>query len=243
MAKHEIKTSLNKRGTATLKPFDISIIVITVLSALAYSLIMKKFEILGTVALLMGVTGTVLSAKRSIWNFLFSAVNVTLYAIIAFNTQNYGQAALNALYYLPMQVVGYWAWSHRKDEKEKSKVKTRSMSTLHILLSILGTILGTILLSHILGTYTDATQPLKDGFVTTVFIVGQILMTLAFWEQWFFWLAGNILNVVLWAVVMAEGEMVGGLMLIKYAMYTINSINGIIIWRRGTKESQRQAEG
>ncbi len=226
------------KKTSTLKPFDIAIITITVLSAIAYSLIMKKFELIGTIALLMGVTGTVLSAKRSIWNFLFGAVNVTLYAYISFQASNYGQAALNALYYLPMQVVGYLAWSHRKDSADKSKVKTRSMRPVHILLSVVGTFLGTLLLWYILGKYTDAAQPLKDGFVTTVFIVGQILMTLAFWEQWFFWLAGNILNVVLWAVVMAQGDVVGGLMLIKYSMYTINSINGIIIWRRGAKESK-----
>jgi nicotinamide mononucleotide transporter len=226
------------KETSTLKPFDIAIITITVLSAIAYSLIMKKFELIGTIALLMGVTGTVLSAKRSIWNFLFGAVNVTLYAYISFQASNYGQAALNALYYLPMQVVGYLAWSHRKDSADKSKVKTRSIRPVHILLSVVGTLLGTLLLWYILGHYTDAAQPLKDGFVTTVFIVGQILMTLAFWEQWFFWLAGNILNVVLWAVVMAQGDVVGGLMLIKYSMYTINSINGIIIWRRGAKESK-----
>lgn len=226
------------KKTSTLKPFDIAIITITVLSAITYSLIMKKFELIGTIALLMGVTGTVLSAKRSIWNFLFGAVNVTLYAYISFQASNYGQAALNALYYLPMQIVGYLAWSHRKDSADKSKVKTRSMRPVHILLSVVGTLLGTLLLWYILGHYTDAAQPLKDGFVTTVFIVGQILMTLAFWEQWFFWLAGNILNVVLWAVVMAQGDVVGGLMLIKYSMYTINSINGIIIWRRGAKESK-----
>lgn len=223
--------------TATLKPFDISIIVITVMSAIAYSLIMKKFEPIGTIALLMGVTGTVLSAKRSIWNFLFGAVNVSLYAYISFEASNYGQAALNALYYLPMQVVGYLAWSRRKDSGDKSKVKTRSMTPKSIILTVVATAIGTVVLWQVLQEFTDASQPLKDSFVTTVFIVGQILMTLAFWEQWFFWLAGNILNVVLWAVVMAEGEVVGGLMLIKYAMYTINSINGIIIWRRGAKES------
>lgn len=221
----------------TLRPFDIFIIVMTIGSALAYSLIRGQFEVLGTVALMMGVTGTVLSAKRSIWNFLFGAVNVTLYAIIAYKTSNYGQAALNALYYLPMQVVGYWAWSRRKDSSDKSKVKTRSMRPWQIVLAVVGVALGTLLLWWALGTYTDASQPLKDGFVTTVFIVGQILMTLAFWEQWLFWLAGNVLNVVLWAVVMAEGEMLGGLMLIKYSMYTLNSINGILIWRRGAKES------
>ncbi|MBO7198345.1 MAG: nicotinamide mononucleotide transporter, partial [Tidjanibacter sp.] len=121
---------------STLKPFDITIIVLTVGSALAYSLIMQKFELLGTVALMMGVTGTVLSAKRSIWNFLFGAVNVSLYAIIAFQTSNYGQAGLNALYYLPMQFIGWWAWSHRKDEGDKSKVKTRSMRPWQIVVAV-----------------------------------------------------------------------------------------------------------
>ena len=220
---------------STLKPFDITIIVLTVGSALAYSLIMQKFELLGTVALMMGVTGTVLSAKRSIWNFLFGAVNVSLYAIIAFQTSNYGQAGLNALYYLPMQFIGWWAWSHRKDEGDKSKVKARSMRPWQIVVAVVATAVLTIVLWFVLSRYTDAAQPLKDGFVTTVFIVGQILMTFAFWEQWFFWLAGNLLNVALWAVVMAQGEMVGGLMLIKYSMYTINSINGILIWHRGAK--------
>ena len=219
----------------TLKPFDLVIIILTVGSAIAYSLIKGQFELLGTVALMMGVTGTVLSAKRSIWNFLFGAVNVSLYAIIAYKTSNYGQAGLNALYYLPMQFIGYWAWSHRKADGEKAKVKSRSMTTAQMLLAVVGTALGTLVLWYVLSHYTNASQPLKDGFVTTVFIVGQILMTLAFWQQWFFWLAGNILNVVLWAVVMAEGEMLGGLMLIKYSMYTINSINGILIWRNSSK--------
>ncbi len=226
-----------KQGS-TLRPFDLFIIVCTVGSALAYSLIKGQFELLGTVALMMGVTGTVLSAKRSIWNFVFGAVNVTLYAVIAYKTSNYGQAALNALYYLPMQFVGWWMWSHRKAEGEKSKVQSRSMTPRQIAIAVLGTLLGTLLLWFVLSRYTDASQPLKDGFVTTVFIVGQILMTLAFWQQWFFWLAGNVLNVALWAVVMAEGEMLGGLMLIKYSMYTINSINGILIWRRGAKGNE-----
>lgn len=225
------------KKNSTLRPFDIAIIAITVLSALAYSLIMKKFEVIGTIALLMGVTGTVLSAKRSIWNFLFSAVNVSLYAYISFEASNYGQAALNALYYLPMQVIGYVAWSRRAESGDKSKVKTRSMTARQIILTVALTIVAGVGIYFALEHFTDAEQPLKDSFVTTVFIVGQILMTLAFWEQWFFWLAGNVLNVVLWAVVMAQGDVVGGLMVIKYAMYTINSINGIIIWRRAARES------
>ena len=35
---------------------------------------------------------------------------------------------------------------------------------------------------------------------------------------------------------MADGEIVGGLMVIKYSMYLINSVGGAITWRRTAAE-------
>ncbi|MDE6861438.1 MAG: nicotinamide riboside transporter PnuC, partial [Alistipes sp.] len=85
---------------------------------------------------------------------------------------------------------------------------------------------------------TDAAQPFKDSLTTVLFVIGQILLTMAVWQQWIFWIAGNIVNIVLWSMVMASGDMVGGLMVIKYSMYMINCINGIVIWRRTAKAAK-----
>ncbi len=89
---------------------------------------------------------------------------------------------------------------------------------------------------YTMRTLTDAAQPFKDSFITVVFVIGQVLMTFAFWQQWLFWIAGNIANIALWGIVMADGEIVGGLMVIKYSMYLINSVGGAITWRRTAAE-------
>lgn len=216
----------------TLRPVDYAIIILTLGSTVAYSVIQHRVDILGTVALLFGVTGTVLSAKRSIWNFLFGTVNVTLYAIIAYDATNYGQAALNALYYLPMQFIGWRAWSRRKDRRNASKVRSRSLTGRQTVYCITALVAGVAATWCAMRYLTDAAHPFKDSLITVLFVIGQILLTCAVWQQWIFWIAGNLVNIVLWGAVMASGDMVGGLMVIKYSMYMINSINGIIIWRR-----------
>ncbi len=216
----------------TLRPTDYLIIILTLGSTITYSIIQHRIDILGTVALLFGVTGTVLSAKRSIWNFVFSTVNVTLYAIIAYNATNYGQAALNALYYLPMQFIGWRAWSRRKDEHNTSKVRSRSLTRRQMICCVAALIAGVAVTWTAMRYLTDAEHPFKDSLTTVLFVIGQILLTMAVWQQWIFWIAGNLVNIVLWSMVMASGDMVGGLMVIKYSMYMINCINGIVIWRR-----------
>ncbi len=230
------KSMKTDAGRRVLRPIDYTIIVLTLGSAVAYSVIQHRVDIMGTVALLFGVTGTVLSARRSIWNFVFGTVNVALYAVIAYNASNYGQAALNALYYLPMQFVGWWAWSRRKDSADRSRVKARSMTGRQMLLCLAAAAVAIAAVWYTMRTLTDAAQPFKDSFITVVFVIGQVLMTFAFWQQWLFWIAGNIANIALWGIVMADGEIVGGLMVIKYSMYLINSVGGAITWRRTAAE-------
>ncbi|MGM9735348.1 MAG: nicotinamide riboside transporter PnuC [Candidatus Cryptobacteroides sp.] len=69
--------------------------------------------LLGSVAGIAGVFCVVLVAKGSIWNYLFGVVNVSLYAWISYNASLYGDAALNAFYYFPMQFIGWWQWRRR----------------------------------------------------------------------------------------------------------------------------------
>ena len=98
----------------TLRPLDYILIIGPILTAGAYSVLSGEFDVLGFIVLVAGVMGVVLSAKRSILNFLFGLVNVGVYAYIAYKSQYYGGAALHALYYVPMQFVGYFAWRDRK---------------------------------------------------------------------------------------------------------------------------------
>lgn len=169
---------------ATLRPLDYILIVGPIATASAYSILTGTFDILGFIILVSGVMGVVLSAKRSILNFLFGMVNVGLYALVAYKSQYYGSAALHALYYLPMQFVGIYAWRRRPQSDDESRVRARSMSPRLAGMWCAIIVAGTALLTFILARYTEDSQPLKDAAITVIAIVAQYLMTCAYWEQW-----------------------------------------------------------
>ncbi len=71
-----------------------------------------------------------------------------------------------------------------------------------------------------------------DAAVLTFNIVGQILMSLAYMEQWVLWNIVNVSNIGLWGIIMItepQGDYTI-VMFIKYCFYLINSINGLRIW-------------
>jgi nicotinamide mononucleotide transporter len=73
---------------------------------------------------------------------------------------------------------------------------------------------------------------LLDAVVMMLNIAGQVLLSLAFMEQWYIWNLVNVASISLWVVTLtgsgASGYAV--VMLIKYVFYLLNSINGLRIW-------------
>lgn len=78
----------------------------------------------------------------------------------------------------------------------------------------------------------DKSKILLDAVVMILNIAGQVLMSLAFMEQWYIWLLVNISSISLWSVAVINGAGSGNaaVMLIKYVFYLLNSINGLRIW-------------
>ena len=96
-----------------LSPYDWFLIGGVVATNILYSVLSGTIDIVGSVAGVAGVLCVVLVAKGSIWNYLFGIVNVSMYAYISYKASLYGDAVLNALYYVPMQFIGWWQWRKR----------------------------------------------------------------------------------------------------------------------------------
>ena len=71
--------------------------------------------IFASVGALAGVVNTVLSANGNILTFLFGVIDVTIASVVAFDSSIqpggdpvWGNFALHAFYFLPMQFVGWW---------------------------------------------------------------------------------------------------------------------------------------
>ena len=225
-----------------LSLYDWFLIVGVIASNAIYSVMTGTLDILGSLAGISGVLCVVLVAKGSIWNYLFGLVNVSLYAWISYKAELYGDAGLNALYYLPMQFIGYWQWRKRGAAMssedavrikggEDVRVQARRMTLNQRLYMAFGCFAGIVAVGFLLRHLGDP-QPFKDSATTVLSIVAQALMALAFMEQWFLWIITNIISVVMWSVCVARGEPHAGVMVIMWAFYLLNSLNGFRVWLR-----------
>lgn len=217
-----------------LSAFDMFLIVGVILSNLAYSIMCDELDVLGSVACVTGVLCVVLVAKGNIWNYAFGLVNVSLYAWISYKSSLYGDAGLNALYYLPMQFIGWWQWRKRMGDGNQQQVRARRMDNKQRLLMALGCVAAVVAVGYLLEYFKDP-QPFKDSATTVLSVVAQALMALAFMEQWALWIITNIISVVMWSVAMSRGDAHAGMMVIMWVFYLLNSLNGLRVWMKLSK--------
>lgn len=223
-----------------LNLYDYFLIVGVIASNVVYSLLSGEFDPVGSIAGIAGVICVVLVAKGSILNYLFGLLNVSLYAYISYKASLYGDAGLNALYYLPMQFIGWWQWRRRgaatsveeaetRSGNDDVRVRARRMTWGQRVGLLLGCIVLVTAGGFLLESLGDP-QPFKDSATTVLSIIAQALMALAFMEQWALWIITNIISVVMWSVCVVRGEAHAEVMVIMWVFYLLNSINGLRVW-------------
>lgn len=221
-----------------LQPYDLFLIAGVILCNVVYSLLTGSTDPVGSTASVAGVVCVVLVAKGSIWNYLFGVVNVSLYALISWKASLYGDAALNALYYLPMQFIGWWQWRKRgaavskaeSDDPDKDvRVKARRMTLRQRIFLVAGCAAAVVAGGFVLRYFGDP-QPFKDSATTVLSIIAQALMAMAFMEQWALWIVTNVISIAMWCICVARGEAHAGVMVIMWIFYLLNSLNGFRVW-------------
>lgn len=196
---------------------------------------------------LMGVLSTVCSANAKILTFLFGIFDVSIYGVMCFMSHNYGNGALHLAYFLPMQFVGFWQW-RRRGASSGHGIKARRLNWRQRLiwsgLFLAGLVATYFVLLH-LGE-KDAASVVRlavfmDAFSTVCNIIGQLLMSTAYMEQWIFWIGVNVASVVMWVATLSgsSDSDYAFIYAIKYGFYLLNSLNGLRIW---LKLSSQNAE-
>lgn len=221
--------------------YDWFLIAGVIVTNIIYSALTGTMDVVGSIAGITGVLCVVLVAKGSIWNYAFGLVNVSLYAWISYKAALYGDAGLNALYYLPMQFIGWWQWRKRGAAMSESEsagdgvqVKARRLDWSQRVLLVLGCFAAVTAVGFLLK-YLGDPQPFKDSATTVLSIVAQALMALAFMEQWALWIITNVISVIMWGVCVLRGEAHAEVMVIMWVFYLLNSINGFRVWLKLSK--------
>lgn len=202
----------------------------------------KALLLVAAVGSLMGILSTVCSANGKIMTFFFGFFDVTIYAVMCFISGKYGNAFLHALYFVPMQFVGLWQWRKRGAEGDK-QVKARRFNMrqwwLYSALFLAGSIVAYLVLCRFDAESSSTflrTVVLMDAISMVCNILGQLLMSMAYMEQWVFWILVNISTVTMWCLSLgSDSDSYAIIYIIKYAFYFLNSLNGLRIWIKLSK--------
>ena len=203
----------------------------------------KWLLILSAFGSLMGVCSSVSSANGRIITFLFGLIDVSLYGAMCFVSWNQGNsglgnAILHFLYFVPMQFVGYAQWKKR-GASGRSEVKARRLDPRRRVLYSVVFLAGSAAAYFILSGFdkSAAGSFIRWAVVLDVLplmcnIVGQLLMSTAYADQWFFWIGVNVFSICMWTrnLVVSPDSSYALVYVIKYSFYLLNSLNGLRIW-------------
>jgi nicotinamide mononucleotide transporter len=110
------------------------------------------------------------------------------------------------------------------------QVQTRRLSPRFVPLLTVAILVISFLTGWLLESYTDDPQPYLDALTTIPAIVAQVLMVMAFREQWYLWLIVDVLAMVMW--LRAENYCMAA----QYAFWCANCIYGYVQWTKSLEK-------
>ncbi|TYP69541.1 nicotinamide riboside transporter PnuC [Paenibacillus methanolicus] len=203
-------------------------------SAIAVGItVITKDSVFGFTVFITGVLCVVLAAKGNLMSYVFGMYNTLGYAYLAYVNGLFGEVALNLLFFVPMNVVGFYMWrSHRRG----GKLAMRQMGLNGLLLVAAICLIGSLLLGFGLSFIPEQNSPYIDAATTALSVVATILMVRRFKEQWLVYIVLNLFTVLLWVIRLLDGSGDGWLMIVMWSAYLVNAVYGYYNWSKGVKE-------
>lgn len=177
---------------------------------------------------LLGICSVVLGAQGNILTFVFGFAQVGTYTYLCCVEHFYAEIAINIYYFVTM-IYGAYCWRKRL-KYNTLQVQTRRLSPKLIPLIGMSIVALSVLTGWLLGRYTDDPQPYLDAFTTVPAIVAQILMVMAYREQWYLWFVVDVLAMVMW--LRAENYCMAA----QYAFWCANCVYGYIQWTKSLEK-------
>ena len=189
----------------------------------------------------LGLAYILLEYKASLWmwavGFAMQALGIVLY----YQKGLYADCGME-FYYLAMTMYGWWRWTRPKTKTHPQPLPVREGSdysqdentAVDITHLPFREGLGVGLLAlflwaaiyWLLVTFTNSNVPLADSFTTALSIVGIWALAHKYLEQWFIWIAVDVVTSVLYFY--KDIPFKASL----YALYVVIAIFGYLKWRR-----------
>lgn len=222
-----------KKVTGSWSGFEVVWLVLFTLLAVGFTIVSKD-SFFGFTVFITGVLCVLLTAKGKLMSYVFGMYNTFGYAYLAYINGLFGEVMLNLLFFVPMNVIGFYMW---KRNMQSGKLSMRQMEPKGMLLTVAVCISGSLLLGFGLSFIPAQNSPYIDSITTVLSVVATILTVRRLKEQWLVYIVLNLFTVLLWVIRTLEGSGEGLLMIVMWSAYLINAVYGYYNWNKGVKEA------
>ena len=178
---------------------------------------------LDIVTTVLGLAYILLEYRASVWmwgvGFLMQALGIVLY----YEKGLYADCGME-FYYLSMTVYGWWRWIRGSATKQALPITHFPKRLVLPWIVLMATVWAVIY--WLLVTYTNSNVPLADSFTTALSIVGIWALAHKYLEQWFVWIAVDVVTSVLYFY--KDIPFKASL----YALYVVIALFGYRKWRQ-----------
>lgn len=175
-------------------------------------------EILGFVT---GAACVWLTVKCVVWNFPVGIANSAFFLVLFATSRLWADSGLQVLY-LVLGFVGWWQWLH--GGPQRSRLAVGRTPTWALAAGGGFIVAGTWGLTILLGAAHDI-APFWDALTTCVSLVAQALLNWKKIENWYFWIAADLIYVPLYVVKRLD------LTAIVYVLFLSMCFLGLREWR------------
>lgn len=188
-----------------------------------------RLEIFGTATSLACVW---LTRKQNIWAIIFGLASVMAMGVFFFEIDLVGQGWLHLGFYIPVQIVGWWAWL--RGGEGRTDLPVGWLSAGRRVLVVGGCIVGTFGLAAIFQHLHGSTPYLLwDASIVAASIAAQVLLTTKRIESWWLWLVPVDVSAIL-LYLRSDAKMFAAL----YCLYLVLATLGLRDWTRAWRAQE-----
>jgi len=185
---------------------------------------------LDIVTTILGLAYILLEYRASAWMWLVGFLMQSLGIVLYYQKGLYADCCME-FYYLGVTIYGWWRWVKPKANSQKPIAISKFPKKLIIpWLAIIAVVWAIIY--WLLVTFTNSNVPLADSFTTALSIIGIWALAHKFLEQWFIWIAVDVVTCVLYFY--KDIPFKASL----YALYVVIAVFGYFKWRKMMKSAQ-----
>ena len=177
---------------------------------------------------ILGLAYILFEYRASAWmwgvGFLMQSLGIVLY----YQKGLYADCAME-FYYIAMTLYGLWKWTRNSEGSRSSKGAELPITHIPVRLALRWGFIACVLWAAIwwlLTTFTNSTVPIADSFTTALSLVGIWALAHKYLEQWFVWIAVDVVTCVLYfhKDIPFKASL--------YALYIVIAFLGYRKWRR-----------